>query len=108
MLTLLENIFVCVFCVLYLSDATGGAVHAYPCVAPDATPVFFWLICLAKLTRNFILGILFAGGGVWFLCFVQNFFLLNHCRLQTLPAMSQMIRMQQLAIINIMLTYVLG
>ena len=60
MLTLLENIFIFIFCVLYLSDATSGAEHAYPCAAPDATPVFR-LLCLAKLTRIFILGILFAG-----------------------------------------------
>ena len=33
--------------------------------------------------------------------------LLNHSRLQTVPTMSQMIRMQQLTIINIMLKYVL-
>jgi hypothetical protein len=48
--------FVFVFCVLYLSDATSEAEHAYPCAAPDATTAF-WLLCLAKLTRNFILGI---------------------------------------------------
>jgi hypothetical protein len=33
--------------------------------------------------------------------------LLNHFRLQTVPTISQMIRMQQLTIINIMLKYVL-
>lgn len=33
--------------------------------------------------------------------------LLNHSRLQTVPTMSQMIRMQQLTIINIMLQYFL-
>jgi hypothetical protein len=33
--------------------------------------------------------------------------LLNHSRLQIVPTMSQMIRMQQLIIINIMLKYVL-
>ena len=48
-----------------LSDATSEAALAYPCAAPYATPVL-WLLCVAKLTRNFILGILVAWSRTYF------------------------------------------
>jgi hypothetical protein len=38
--------------VLFLSDATSGAEHAYPCAAPDATPVFF-VIMFGKVNSQF-------------------------------------------------------